>query len=357
MDNRWTRLGDILVNYSTRVAAGERVMIAMQEIESFPLAQAVYEAVIRAGGYPQVQLLSEKFRRSLLKHGNTDQLNWLPEIEAYGMDWADVYINLRGAPNYTELWDIPPEKISILQDVQGRISTLRWQKTRWCVIRVPNLLFAQQAGVDEDTILDMFFNASLLDWDAEAARWNAWAQKLNGCRQVQILGPGTDLSFSVDGRKWVVGSGHINMPDGEIMTSPVVESVNGRILFDTPALFGGRIFENIQLVWEHGTLVHADATNYTDYLNRILHTDAGSEKIGEFAFGVNPNVTLFCKDIFLDEKIDKTVHIAMGRAYPECGGTNKSAIHWDIIKDLRREGSVNIDGYPVLKDGVYLFDR
>jgi hypothetical protein len=169
MDARWQQLGDTLVNYSTGLQMGERVMIAMSEVESYPLAHAVYQAAIQAGAYPQVQFLSEGLRHSVLQHSNRDQLIWLPEIEAYGMEWADVYIGLRGAYDLNLHADIPAERLSLNQAAMGRISTLRWQKTRWCLVRLPNAALARQAAYDEATITDMFFQAALVSTQPQAA--------------------------------------------------------------------------------------------------------------------------------------------------------------------------------------------
>jgi aminopeptidase len=152
MDPRWNTLGELLVNYSTAVQPGERVMIAMGEVESYPLVRGVYRAVIAAGGFPQVQFLSEGLRHQLLLHGSIGQLSWVPEVEAHGMEWADVYIGLRGASNLHEHDDIPTDRLSLNQAAMGKVSTLRWQKTRWCLVRVPNAAFAQQAETDEETI-------------------------------------------------------------------------------------------------------------------------------------------------------------------------------------------------------------
>jgi len=355
VDTRWKQLGDLLVNYSTGVRPGEKVMIAMGEAESFPLVQGVYEAAVKAGGYPQVQFLSERLRRALLTFGSEDQLAWVPEIEALGMEWADVYIGLRGGYNISEHWDIPSSRLSLNQAAMGRVSTLRWEKTRWCLVRVPNAAFAQQAGVDEDTIMNMFFDACLLDWERETRTWSEWAQRLNRSHQVRIVGRETDLTFSVEGRTWVVGDGHANMPDGEIATAPIEDTLDGSIYFEFPGVLGGRLMHDIRLRWTHGRLVDASASDNQDFLRAILDTDAGAGLIGEFAFGTNPHVGLFCKDILIDEKIGGTIHVALGRAYPASGGTNRSAIHWDIIKDVRGDGTVYVDGTPVLHDGRFLF--
>jgi aminopeptidase len=354
MDKRWTKLGDLLVNYSLAVKPGEKVMIAFVELESYPLLHAIYGACVRAGAFPQVQFLSEELNRLTLQYGNSDQIGWVPEIEAHGMEWADVYFGLRGAHNLDVFWDVPGEKLSLLRKGMGQVSTLRWQKTRWCLLRVPNAALAQQAGVDEETVTDMFFNACLLDWPKVSQEWCRWADILNRGKQVRVVGKGTDLSFSVEGRTWDVADGHGNMPDGEIATSPVESTLDGSIYFDYPGVLGGRLVHDIKLCWEQGKLVEVSSSTNQDFLQSVVKTDAGASLIGEFAIGTNPEVTHFCKDILIDEKIDGTIHIALGRAYPKVGGTNQSSIHWDIIKDMRQEGQIFLDGKLIYQNGKML---
>jgi aminopeptidase len=354
MDKRWKQLAELLTNYSLQIKPEEKVMIAMVEVETYPFALALYETCIKAGAYPQVQFLSEEFSRLVLKYGAQRQIAWVPEIEAYGMDWADVYFGLRGAHNLDVFWDIPADKLSALRSAMGKISTMRWQKTRWCLLRVPNSALAQQAGVDEQTITDMFFNACLLDWPNISKKWQRWAEILAQGRQVRVVGKDTDLSFSVADRTWAVADGRLNMPDGEIATSPVETSVEGQIYFEFPGVLGGRLIDNICLRWEKGKLVEAVSSSNQDFLQAVVQTDPGASLIGEFAFGTNPEITHFSKDILLDEKIGGTVHIALGRAYPETGGTNQSAIHWDIIKDLRKQGRVFLDGKLIFENGKML---
>lgn len=353
-DKRWQQLGELLVNYSTGVQPGERVMIAMGEVESFPLVRAVYEAAIRAGAFPQVQFLSETLRHALLKHGTAEQAGWTPEIEAYGMAWADVYFGIRGAHNLHEHWDVAAGRVALSQAAQGKISALRWQQTRWCLARVPNPYFAQQAEADLDTIMDMFLDACLIDWPVEAEKWRSWAEKLGRTSEIRIAAHDTDLSFSVAGRRWLAGDGKINMPDGEVFTAPVPETVDGQIYFEHPAVLGSTIFRELRLRWQQGVLVEATSSTNQDVLRAIVRSDAGASRIGEFAFGANPALTHFCTDMLIDEKIGGTVHIALGRAYPACGGDNASAIHWDIVKDTRPAGCVYADGVPVLRDGAFL---
>jgi aminopeptidase len=354
VDKRWKQLGDLLVNYSAEVKPGEKVMIAMVEADTYPLALAVYEACISAGAYPQVQFLSEAFNRAVLRYGSLKQIDWVPQIEAHGMEWADVYLGLRGASNLNIFWDIAADKLAALRRAMGKISALRWEKTRWCLLRVPNAALAYQAGVDEQTVSDMFFNACLQDWPSLSQQWHRWADILGQGKFIRVIGKGTDLRFSVKGRTWVVMDGKLNMPDGEIATSPVETSVDGHIAFEFPGVLGGRLVDDIYLRWEKGKLVEALSSSNQDYLQAVIHTDPGASIVGEFAFGTNAAITHFCRDILLDEKIGGTIHIALGRAYPNTGGTNRSAIHWDIVKDLRHEGQVFLDDKLIFEKGRML---
>jgi aminopeptidase len=354
MDKRWYELANLLVNQSTKVQSGERVMIAMREIHTLPLVRAVYDACIKAGAHVQIQFLSDYLDHALMEYGTSEQINQVPEIEAYGMEWADVYIGLRGTHNLYELASIPDEILAQNRRTMGKISTLRWEKTRWVIVRVPNEDFAQQAETDVETITDMFFNACLRDRSAEVQRWLAVADILNQGREVRLVANETDLIFSVEGRTWKVSEGSRNMPGGEILTAPVTSTVNGFISFEWPGVFGGRLVHDIRLEWRDGQLISATASKNQEYMRRVIATDPGASLIGEFALGTNFYVDRFCKDIFYDEKIGGTVHIALGRAYPEVGGTNRSAIHWDLIKDTRQNGVIYLDGRKIFEKGQIL---
>ena len=354
MDKRWIKLGDLLVNYSMEVKPGEKVMIAMKELEAYPLMHAIYRATIKAGAYPQVQFISEELNHLVMQFGSMDQIQWVPEIEMYGMEWADVYFGLRAAHNLNTHWNIPANKLSAHRKSMGTISTARWEKTRWCNLRLPNAALAEQADVDEETITDMWFNACFLDWPEVGREWKQWAENLNKGKEIHVVGKETDLTFSVDGRTWHAAVGKINMPDGEIATAPVTSSVNGQIYFDFPGVLGGRLVHNMRLRWEHGNMVEATSTTNQEFLTEVVNSDEGASKIGEFAIGTNNKISHFCKDILIDEKIAGTIHIALGRAYPECGGKNKSAIHWDIIKEMRDFGEIYMDGKLIFKDGNIL---
>ena len=303
MDPRWHEVAEVLVRHSTAVQPGERVMIAMIEMETLPLAQALYAACVKAGALPQVQFLSEALRHALLKHGSADQHSWLPEIEAYGMEWADVYLGLRGASDPGVMSEIPAAALAANQRAQGQISALRWAKTRWCLVPVPTEALAAQAGTDLETLKSMFFAACLMDYERGGRRWRKQADRLQGARRVRIVaGEETDLTFSVEGRSWGVFDGKINLPDGEIYTAPVEDSTEGRIHFELPGVLRGQVAADIRLEWRAGELVRASAASNGEFLRRVLETDAGASRLGEFAFGMNPHVNRFCRDILYDER-------------------------------------------------------
>ncbi len=354
MDKRWKELGNLLVNYSAKVGPGEKVLIAMTEVDPYPLVYAIYEAAVKNGAYPQVQFLSEDLNHLTMKFGTEEQIRWVPEMEAYGMEWADVYFGLRSARPLNVHEDIPATKLALFRESMGKISTLRWEKTRWCLLRLPNASLAESAGVDEKTITDMFFASCLLDWQKISVEWRRWAERLKQGKTIHILGNETDLSFSVANRGWDVADGRINMPDGEIATAPICDTVNGTIYFEFPGVLAGRLVNDLRLTWKNGKLVSATATSNQDFLQSIISTDPGASRIGEFAFGVNPYVTLFCKDILIDEKIGGTIHIALGRSYPSCGGDNQSAIHWDLVKDTRQDSQIYLDDHLIFENGKML---
>jgi aminopeptidase len=351
MDPRWDRLAEILVSYSTDTRPGDKVLIMMQEVETFPLARAVYAQAVRRGAFPQVIFGSAYLDRELMRHGDEEQIGRVPDLEAYGMEWADVYIGLRGARNPFESQGIPPQRIALRRRAQGHVSALRTALTRWVLVRVPGEPLAQQAAVSLLETMDFFFAATLRDWTAESRRFAALAEIFQAAERVTITGRGTDLTFSTRGRRYAVGDGHLNMPDGEIYTAPVDDSAEGEITFDLPGVYGGVFIEGIHLAFRRGRVVAATARTHEELLHRLLDTDEGASRIGEFGVGTNDGIPHFFGDILYDEKMAGTVHIALGRAYEHCGGVNRSAVHWDLIKDLRTEGTIQLDGKVVFERG------
>ncbi|WP_119066493.1 aminopeptidase [Aggregatilinea lenta] len=353
-DPRWMQLADILVNYSTRTQPGERVFITMMETETLPLVTGVYSQAVRAGALPQVEFVSAYLERELMRHGTMEQIEWVPEIQAYGMEWADVYIGLRGARNPHEFEGIGADRLAAHRRALGKTSAMRIDQTRWVLIRVPNESFAQAAGTSLDDMMEFFFSATLRDWAEEARRYRELKDVFEAAQQVRIVGRETDITFSTRGRTYEVGDGTLNMPDGEIFTAPVDDSAEGQIFFEFPGVSSGKLIPGIRLEFKGGEVVRATADDNQDLLDRIVHMDDGARRLGEFGVGTNFGIDRYSYDILYDEKIGGTIHLALGRAYHECGGINQSALHWDIVKDLRGEGAIYLDGRMVLENGVFL---
>ena len=352
-DNRWQQLAEVLLQHSTETKKGDRVLIIMREIDTFPLARSVYREAVKAGAFPQVVFNSCYLERDLMARGTKEQLDWIPELYAWAMEWADVCVDLRAAVNPFEFEGITPQVLSAHKRSEGRISALRTEKTRWVLIRVPNASFAQQAGRSLEDTMEFFFQATLLDWKRESEKYSRFQAALAGTESVRIVGTETDLSFSTKGRKYLIDDGRINMPGGEVYTAPLEDSTEGVIYFEHPGVYGGLLIRDIRLEFRGGEVVKAGASENEGLLHELLDMDAGARRLGEFGFGTNPKITSFSNDILLDEKIYGTVHIALGRAYKACGGINESALHWDIIKDLRSTGHVLVDGERVLDKGRY----
>ncbi|KXK14390.1 MAG: aminopeptidase [Chloroflexi bacterium OLB15] len=352
--NNWEHLADVLVNYSTGIQPNEKVLITMMEVDTFPLARAVYAASVKAGALPHIEFQSTYLERDLMLYGNPEQLDWVPEMQAYGMEWADVYIGLRGARNPHEFTGISASKITAHKRAMGKVSGMRNDLTRWVLVRVPNESFAQQAEMSLDDMMAFFFSATVRDWQAESRRYQEIKDIFQAAKHVRIVGRDTDLTFSTQGRIYEVADGHLNMPDGEIFTAPVDDSAEGYIYFEFPGVYVGRQVKGIQLEFSKGQVVRATAESNQELLDELLNMDEGAKRLGEFGVGTNFGIDRFCYDILYDEKIGGTIHLALGRAYAECGGVNQSALHWDIIKDLRREGAVYLDGAKVIDKGMFL---
>ncbi len=353
-DRRWSQLADILVNYSVRTRPGDRMLIAMTEPETFPLTLAVYEQAVRAGAFPQVQFTAAALERALLLHGSDELVAREPDLERAGLLWADTYVGLRGASDPHALAGIAPERLTAHRRASGIVSALRNAQTRWVLVRVPHASFAQQAGMSLDAMMGFFFAATLRDWETEGRRYASIREVFQAAESVRIAGRDTDLSFSTVGRTYIVGDGHINMPDGEIYTAPVENSARGVISFEWPATYAGQSLTGIRLEFRDGQVIDATATTGETFLHQILAMDEGARRIGEFGVGINFSIGRFTGDILFDEKIGGTIHLGLGRAYQECGGKNDSALHWDLVKDLRAEGIIALDGKTVFANGRFL---
>ena len=354
-DKRWDVLADRLINKSLMIKPQEKLMIMVQEIDSYPLALACYRECIKAGGYCQIQFMSEAIKHQILKYGNDDQINWIPEIEAYGMEWADCYLGLKGAFNLNECFDISDEKLAKYQKAMGVVSSKRCENTRWTLVRVPNERFAQQANVSYDKMMDMFFNACNVNWNEEGLL-NLKKHLAQG-KHYHIVSDNTDLEMDVYGSSWTIENGGINVPEGEIYASPVWNTVNGYISFEYPATLGGKVIHNLRLDFKDGLVVNVQGDENVDYVNKILDSDENARRVGEIAFGTNPAIVdVVTTDILIDEKIPDSMHIAVGRNIVHDENYYYSAIHWDIVKDMRTNSKVYIDDELVYENGKFLYD-
>ncbi|MFW5695091.1 MAG: aminopeptidase [Alkalispirochaeta sp.] len=352
-DPRNDQIAMTLVDHSTRVTDGDRVVIVMREPETFPIARAVSAQCTRRGAYVQTLFYSAEMQGDILRLGSDQQVGWVPELWHHAMEWADVCIDIRGFRNRHEYEGVSTEQLTRMRQAEGEISAMRTAHTRWTLLRVPNEAFAQQAGKSMREVSDFFYRSVLQDWDREAERYEKLRSALEGTQNVRIVAAGTDLSFSTAGRRYIVDDGRINMPGGEVFTAPVEESVNGTIQFEHPGVFAGVFMEDIRLTFTDGVVTDATAASNETFLHQLLDMDDGSRRVGEFGIGTNGQMTFFTNDILYDEKILGTIHIALGRSYTECGGINQSSLHWDIVKDLRTQGTVYIDGEPAFETGVW----
>jgi len=350
-DSRIKQIAEILVNYSTKVKKGDYVQI-LADTEAEPLVKEVYELCLKKEAFPVLKLAFTWQNYSYYKHSSDFILNHFPEIALEEMKKTDVYIAIRGGKNAKELTNINPKKISARQKILDPIQKERLKK-RWVLFEYPSPSLAQEAEMSTEEFEDFVYNACLLDWEEESKRLDKAMEIMSKGKQVRILGEETDISFSIAGRKFKKGDGTMNMPDGEIFTAPEENSTQGHIKFTYPAVYGGREVSGVYLEFKDGKITKASAEKNEQFLKEMVATDEGSHKLGELGIGLNPNLTRSIKSILFDEKLYGTIHLAIGSAYEECLGTNKSAVHWDFIKDMRH-GKIFLDGKLVYEDGEFL---
>lgn len=354
--DRWAELARVIAD-GVAVSAGDRVSITLTAMEGFEAVEALVHEIYRRGAMPQVMLVDERFERDALRSAPVELLRRTPELEAQAMAWADAHIALRGmlAPD-PSIEDIDDARLAAQRSAKGNISTMRWQETRWCIIRLPTPEWAQLLGIPDSQLVEEFFGGCLVDWPAQRTAWAELAEQWNGASTARIISGDTDLTLGLEDRRWVVFAGEANLPDGELASAPVDDAVDGRIVFDDPFIFGGRRFVDLALTFTDGAVSDVEASRGLGFARQLLATDEGAVRVGELGVGLNPAMTMMIGDLFFDEKVLGTVHIALGRAYPECGGTNQSALHWDIVKDLRPRagrpgGALWLDDVAVIDDG------
>jgi aminopeptidase len=357
-------MAQTIARYSVSLKPGERFLI-LTSVPGLALAREVYREALALGALPVVRTMHPELDELLYRYGSDDQVKFVPDYEKQELESLNARLVIRGDENVMTLAGVDPARLTIGR--QARRPLLERMMARKavgdlknCLTQYPTNAGAQEAGMSLADYEEFVFRACFADRPDPIAAWRELSKEqqkyvefLNGVKTLKVEGPDTDLSLSVEGRKWVNSDGKANFPSGEVFTGPVEDSANGRIRFDVPTLFSGKVVEGIQLEFKAGRVVSASAARGDDMLQSALDTDAGSRFLGEFAFGLNYGITRATRNILFDEKIGGTIHMAVGAGYPETGSQNRSAIHWDMIKDMK-QGRVHADAKPVYENGRFI---
>jgi len=364
-DLRIARLAEVLVNYSVAVRPGDRVVIDGGTLAE-PLLREVFVKVLQAGGHPLMMASLSGFDELLFRHASDEQLKHVPRPLELVMETYDVRISVIAENNTRALSSIEPGRMVLYRQARRDLMRTFMQRSasgelRWVVTAFPTNAFAQDAEMSLGEYENFVYGACVPDMDDPLGYWRRVSGRqqrivewLKGKSQVHISGQETDLRLSIDGRTFVNADGHYNMPDGEIFTGPVEDSVEGHVCFSYPAIYSGREVTGIRLWFERGKVVKASAEKNEDLLNKTLDADDGSRFVGEFAIGTNNSITRFTREILFDEKIGGSFHLALGAGYPETGSKNESSIHWDMICDLRDGGEIRVDDELLYKNGEFV---
>jgi aminopeptidase len=366
-DQRVDALAQILVRYSTKVQKGEVVAI-QGPTPGEPLLQAIYEEVLRAGGLPIMQVGLEEQAPAFYELASDEQLEWIPPTARWTIENCDVRLAVMADTNARELQGVDPKKQALVSRSRKEIMETSMRRSaqgeyRWNVTLFPTQAYAAEAGLSLARYEDFFYSACLATdsepltaWQRQSDQVHRLTEWITGKEEVHIKAPGTDIKLGVAGRTWIPCVGLHNMPDGEFFTGPVEDSVEGEIAFSFPAIYGGREVSGVRLRFEGGKVVDASAEQGEDFLIEMLDTDEGARHLGELGIGTNYGISTGTKEILLDEKIGGTIHMAVGMSYPESGGTNQSAVHWDMVCDLRSGGSISVDGTELQRDGQFVVE-
>jgi aminopeptidase len=366
MDLRAQKFAQILVDHSTKVKPGDRVAITSTSAAE-PLLRSLYELVLDRGGYPHLLLDLPGIDESLFAHASDAQLDFVPVFHQIAFEQFDVLLKIRAETNTRALTSVEPARAARRQKTlaglietqmrRGATKELRWMSTQF-----PTVAYAMEADMGVQEYEDFFYRACHADegtadpvahWEGIKQRQQKIIDRIEGHDQVTLRGRNVDLTLSIKGRRFVNACGEHNLPDGEIYTGPVEDSATGWVRFTYPAVYQGRIVEGIELSFEKGKVVQANAQQNQDFLNQMLDTDANSRYIGEFAIGTNYEINRFTRSILLDEKIGGSFHMALGAGYPETGSQNRSRIHWDMICDLRQDSEICVDGELFYRNGEF----
>ena len=354
-DPRYTKLAKLLVNYSTGLKKGDRILLDMIDVPDEFTVELI-RAVRAAGATPFVETRHTRVGREQLLGLSAAQAKDVRDIEMFRMKKMQAYIAIRGADNMNETSDVPSDRMKLYSKTIRPVQDYRVNKTRWCVLRWPTPSMAQAAGMSTEAFENLYFDVCTMDYERMGRAMLPLEKRMKKVDRVHLVAPGTDLTFSIKGIGAKMCKGDRNIPDGEVFSCPALNSANGVITFNTPTLYSGTKFENVKLELKDGKIVNATANN-PKRLNEILDTDPGARRIGEFAIGFNPHILNPMCDILFDEKIAGSLHFTPGNAYEDCGNGNRSAIHWDMVLIQRKDwggGEIWFDGELIRKDGIFL---
>ena len=364
MSSFFDRWAEVLVDYSTGVKPGETVVIS-GGVAAEPLLRAIYRAVLKSGGLPVLVPAFTESQVDLFAVGSDEQLQFITPLEHWASREAAVTIDVLASTNTRALSAVDPARQIVWNRARAEMREIATQRAadgerRWTLTMFPTAAYAQDADMATDEFVSFLAAACMLDRPDPVAAWRELSARqarmidwLKSRSDMHITAPGTNLRLSVAGRTWINSDGKRNFPSGEVFTGPVEDSAEGHIRFSFPVVTQGREIADVRLKFAAGAVVDASAGKNEEFLIASLNTDPGARRLGEFAFGTNDGVDRWTRNILLDEKMGGTVHMALGRAYPETGSANRSAIHWDLICDLRDGGEVTADGQIVLRDGHY----
>jgi len=355
-DPRIQQLAHQLVHYSTAIKKGEKVLIHLIDVPD-ELGISLLREVRAKKGIPFLKIDHSLLSREMALGATDAQYKTLAKHQLAEMKDMDAYIAIRGSHNICETSDVPPAKLKLATKHMRKVMNHRVEKTKWCVLRWPHPAMAQQAGMSTEAFENFYFDVCLLDYKAMLPAMNALKRLMNKTSDVHIINEGTDLKFSIKDIPAIVCGGNYNIPDGEVFTAPVKNSVEGVITHNAPTVYQGIPFDNIRLEFKKGKIVKAEAGDKTKQLNKILDSDPGARYIGEFALGFHPNIMEPMRDILFDEKIAGSFHFTPGQAYEEADNGNKSQVHWDMVTIQRKDyggGEIYFDGKLIRKDGIFL---
>jgi len=365
MDNRIKKHAEVLLKYSLDIKKREKIVI-VGDVVTLPLIKESYRLAVELGALPQVMINSEELKEILLKGGSEEQIKYVPDSVKKAFETVDVVLSFFGGTNTRMLSNVNPEKLKLSAQGSSEITKIFFERVakkelRWCGTMFPNQANAQEANMSLSDYEEFVFSACLLNTDNPIASWQkihheqaAMVTYLNQKKEFHVLAKDTDLTLCTENRIWINSDGHHNFPSGEVFTAPVKESVNGTIRFTFPGIYSGQEIEDIKLTFKDGRVVTASAKRGEDLLNALLDTDEGSHYLGEFAIGTNYGITKFTKNMLFDEKIGGTIHMALGKSYPECGPINDSMLHWDMLCDMQDGGAIYADGELFYQNGRFI---